>query len=69
MPGHKGGWVLIRDAIKKALPEEAPLPASLIEVANDAAPADEAPAEEAVAEDAPAEAPAEEAAAEEQKDD
>ncbi|GAB4233961.1 MAG: 50S ribosomal protein L3 [Methyloligellaceae bacterium] len=26
VPGAKGGWVLLRDAVKKALPEEAPLP-------------------------------------------
>ena len=29
VPGSKGGWVLIRDAIKKTLPEEAPFPAGL----------------------------------------
>ncbi len=62
VPGHKGGWVLVRDAIKKALPEDAPLPAALIE---DEAPAQEpaeAPAEEVVAEEAAAEAPVEAAA-------
>ncbi len=26
VPGSKGGWVLIRDAVKKSLPEEAPTP-------------------------------------------
>lgn len=26
VPGHKGGWVLIRDAVKKALPKDAPKP-------------------------------------------
>ncbi len=26
VPGAKGGWVLVRDAIKKVLPEKAPLP-------------------------------------------
>ena len=61
VPGHKGGWVLVRDAIKRPLPEEAPLPAGLME--------DEAPAEEAAAEtpaeEAAVEAPAEEAPAEE----
>ena len=34
VPGSKGGWVLVRDAVKKAMPEDAPFPAS-IEVAND----------------------------------
>jgi len=47
VPGSKGGYVLIRDAIKKALPEDVPFPT----VASDAAPV----AEEAVAENAPAE--------------
>ncbi len=26
VPGAKGGWVLLRDAVKKALPDDAPLP-------------------------------------------
>jgi large subunit ribosomal protein L3 len=29
VPGAKGGWVLLRDAVKRALPENAPAPASL----------------------------------------
>ncbi len=29
VPGSKGGWVLIRDAAKRALPDEAPKPAGL----------------------------------------
>ena len=28
VPGAKGGWVLLRDAVKKALPDDAPLPGS-----------------------------------------
>jgi large subunit ribosomal protein L3 len=26
VPGAKGGWILVRDAIKKALPENVPVP-------------------------------------------
>jgi large subunit ribosomal protein L3 len=26
VPGHKGGWVLVRDAVKKALPDGVPVP-------------------------------------------
>lgn len=50
VPGSKGGWVLISDAIKKPLPKDAPMPAGLKgdkaeeEIVEDAA---EAPAEEA----------------------
>ena len=29
VPGHKGNWVTIKDAVKKPLPKEAPKPASL----------------------------------------
>lgn len=29
VPGSKGGWVMVRDAVKKSLPENAPLPAGL----------------------------------------
>ncbi|MTI15667.1 50S ribosomal protein L3 [Rhodobacteraceae bacterium RKSG542] len=28
VPGSKGGWILVRDAVKKALPENAPVPGS-----------------------------------------
>lgn len=47
VPGSKGGWVTIKDAVKKPFPENAPLPAAL---KSDAAPVAEAPAEEAPAE-------------------
>lgn len=61
IPGSKSGWVMIRDAAKRAAPEGVPYPAALIEEAAAAAPAEEAPAEDAPAEDTPAaEAPAEE---------
>jgi len=29
VPGSKGGWVMVRDAVKRALPKEAPMPASV----------------------------------------
>ena len=28
VPGSKGGWILVRDAVKKSLPDDAPLPAA-----------------------------------------
>ncbi len=72
VPGAEGGWVMVRDAVKKALPEGAPFPAGLREAASsapaepasEAAPADDAPAEEApaevtVPEEAATESPAE----------
>ncbi len=55
VPGSKGGWVLVRDAIKKATPEGLPYPAKLkgeaapVEAAVEA-PAEDAPVEEAAAE-------------------
>ncbi len=67
VPGSEGGWVLVRDAVKRRLPEEAPVPgavrkAPIIEdeqLAADTAP--EASAAETVAE-APAEPEASESA-------
>ena len=26
VPGHAGGWIAVRDAVKKPLPKDAPLP-------------------------------------------
>ncbi len=49
VPGPKSGWVLIKDAVKRALPDDAPRPAGLKAKADDkaATPApSEAPAEE-----------------------
>jgi Ribosomal protein L3 len=43
VPGSKGGWVTVKDAVKKAAPENLPMPAALKTAA--AAPAQEAPAE------------------------
>ena len=44
VPGSKGGWVTIKDAVKKPLPNDLPMPAALKGAAS-AAPAEEAPAE------------------------
>jgi large subunit ribosomal protein L3 len=49
VPGAKGGWIMMRDAVKKALPKDAPKPGKF------RAPADDKPAAES------AEAPAEQA--------
>jgi large subunit ribosomal protein L3 len=40
VPGSKGGWVTIKDAVKKPLPKDLPLPAA-IKSAGSAAPAAE----------------------------
>ena len=41
VPGAKGGWLLVRDAVKRALPKDVPMPAAIRarEGANAAAPA------------------------------
>jgi large subunit ribosomal protein L3 len=50
VPGHKGGWLLVKDAVKIARPDAAPYPAGIRQAAtNDSAPA-EAPAEAVAAE-------------------
>ena len=49
----KGSWVLVSDAVKKALPENVPMPAAVKAPVADEAPVAEAPAEETAA---PAEA-------------
>lgn len=46
VPGNDGGWVLLRDAVKRPLPPEVPKPAA---IKTAAAPAVEAPAPEAPA--------------------
>ena len=52
VPGSKGGWLLVRDAVKVDRPEGAPYPASLKSSAQAVeAPAEEAPAAEASAEE------------------
>ncbi len=49
VPGSKGGWVTVKDAVKTKMPEGVPLPAALKTVAV------VAPAKEAVTKEAPAE--------------
>jgi len=44
VPGNKGGWVTIKDAVKKPLPKDLPMPAALKSAAS-AVPAETAPAE------------------------
>jgi large subunit ribosomal protein L3 len=52
VPGHKGGWLLVKDAVKVARPDGAPYPAGIRAVQNnDEAPA-ETPAETAAAPEA-----------------
>ncbi len=78
VPGSKGGWVMVRDAVKKGLPDGAPLPGAFrsaddasavvkeAEVeASEEKETEETAAEEPQAEAAPAEEAAEEAATEE----
>jgi large subunit ribosomal protein L3 len=55
VPGAKGGWITVRDAVKKALPKDAPQPGAF-RLADGAAPADGAALAEAPA-PAPAAAP------------
>jgi large subunit ribosomal protein L3 len=42
VPGAKGGWILVRDAVKKALPEGAPKPGKFRLPDGAAAPAEAA---------------------------
>jgi large subunit ribosomal protein L3 len=51
VPGAKGGWITLRDAVKKKLPKEAPKPGKfrLSEAAASAAKAEAAPADEPAA--------------------
>ncbi|MDQ7070502.1 MAG: 50S ribosomal protein L3, partial [Rhodobacterales bacterium] len=45
VPGSKGGWVTIKDAVKKKLPDGVPFPAGLKSAAVADAPVEEAAAE------------------------
>src|SRR5271166_5103973 len=43
VPGHAGGWIAVRDAVKKPLPKDAPIPGKFrvhAEAAGEAAPAE-----------------------------
>jgi large subunit ribosomal protein L3 len=64
VPGAKGGWVALRDAIKRGIPDGAPLPGAFRPAKGAEETAKEAKAEEAKAEDAAAEAQAGDAGAE-----
>lgn len=79
VPGSKGGWVFLKDSVKRKLPDGVPFPGSFRagaaaadeKPAEEAAPAEEAeaPVEEAAGEEAAPEAPAEEAKTEAPADD
>lgn len=45
VPGSKGGWVVLKDAVKKKAPEGLPFPAAVKAAPESAAPAENAPAE------------------------
>ena len=47
VPGSKGSWILVRDAVKAGIPDNAPRPAGLRAAAQDAAAAEVAAAEQA----------------------
>ncbi len=64
VPGAKGSWVLVRDAVKRAAPEGLPFPAAL-RGKDEAAAAEETLAEEAPTQETVAEAAAAEATAQE----
>jgi large subunit ribosomal protein L3 len=46
VPGAKGGWIRVRDAVKKPLPKDAPKPGKFREAAAEAATPAEAPAQQ-----------------------
>lgn len=68
VPGSKGGFVMIRDAVKRAAPEGLPFPAGLKGSGDAETVSSDDVAEDAVEEAVVDEAVAEDAAAEEQKD-
>ena len=50
VPGAKGGWILVSDAVKRPLPEGVPMPASLRKAVEAAPAVEDMPAPEAMAE-------------------
>jgi large subunit ribosomal protein L3 len=58
VPGAEDGWVLVRDAVKKSLPEGAPFPAGLRGTGTPAS-GEQTPVEETSSEEAAPEAPGE----------
>lgn len=54
VPGSRGSYVLLRDAIKKSAPDDLPFPAAIVGQGGDEPAAEEAPAEAAAAEEVPA---------------
>ncbi len=66
VPGSRGSYVLLRDAVKKSAPDDAPFPAAIVGEGDAEAASEEAPeeaVEEAPADEAAAETPDEDAAA------
>lgn len=51
VPGHAGGWIFIKDSVKRKAPADLPLPGKFRERNGGAAPATEAPAPDAPAEE------------------
>jgi large subunit ribosomal protein L3 len=47
VPGVAGGWIYIRDAVKRKLPKEVPMPGAFRSAASETAPAQAAPEENA----------------------
>jgi large subunit ribosomal protein L3 len=56
VPGHKGGWLLVKDAMKVARPADAPYPAGIRQAAQSDDAHNDAPAETPAETAAPAEA-------------
>ncbi|MCH8917171.1 MAG: 50S ribosomal protein L3 [Proteobacteria bacterium] len=68
VPGAKGGFVLVSDAVKKVRPVDAPYPAGIAAAAAGDAPADDAPSDDAPTDDAAADGAATGDGAKDKKD-